>query len=648
LAKVSRKYQKQILLFSLIFVLPCVVLVGLSLRMIGQERELAQKRVLDERRRIAAEISQHLFNRLEAIKSREVRTPFGLEMAKNPDVVLLGSVENNTLKFPWELEPGENSEIESLALRNYVQRIQSAENEEIAHKNYARASQLYKQIIVTSETDTQKGYAQLLLARVLMKFGQVEEALTQYTAILALPSKISDELGIPIFLYAAGRLTDTKSALRDVADRIREDLFEERWKSPSESYMVQDICLKLLELVSDPAQKKIVEENLYAVQHIIENTEQALSVQRNFPGLFLNLQSEQQGMVWIAHGETPWVLSLSSPEVNSETLLIGVSVSSVLDSLRSDRELASLIPENVQFVSGGSEEGEYMGPNLRGMRMSFHEKIEDSFIKQWSLQLSFYLLALFLVIGVTLFGAYLLWRDIRRDLKLAEMRSQFVSSVSHELKTPLTSIRMFAETLRLGRSKDKNVQNEYLDTIVNESQRLTRLLNDVLDFSKIEKGKRIYKMESHSLRDIVQRAALAMEYQLSQQGFKLHVQTEEGIPEVNVDGDAIDQALLNLISNAMKYSGESRDIELKLFKEDNQVVFQVVDQGVGIDPQEQKRIFEKFYRVSTPENDRTAGTGLGLSLVAHIVEAHNGHLDVESTKGKGSVFSIYLPLKKDS
>ena len=289
-----------------------------------------------------------------------------------------------------------------------------------------------------------------------------------------------------------------------------------------------------------------------------------------------------------------------------------------------------------------------MGPNFRGIRMIFSENQGQTLDRQWSLQRSFYLLTLFLVITVTFFGAYLLWRDVRRDLRLAEMRSQFVSSVSHELKTPLTSIRMFAETLRLRRSKDEKTQDEYLDTIVNESQRLTRLLNDVLDFSKIEKGKRIYKMQSASLQDVIRRVLRTMEYPLNQQNFKLRVEMEESLPEILMDSDAVEQALLNLLSNAMKYSGDSRGIELTLEKKEDQAVIHVADKGIGIDPQEQKKIFDKFYRVPSAENERTAGTGLGLSLVTHIVEAHGGQLKIESTKGQGSVFSIYLPIKRDS
>ncbi len=225
------------------------------------------------------------------------------------------------------------------------------------------------------------------------------------------------------------------------------------------------------------------------------------------------------------------------------------------------------------------------------------------------------------------------------------MRSQFVSSVSHELKTPLTAIRMFAETLRLGRSRNKKTQEEYLDTIVNETQRLTRLLNNVLDFSKIEKGKRIYRLEPASLSEIIQASARAMNYPLSQHGYKLHVHAEEGLPDIRVDRDALEQAILNLLHNAMKYSGESREIDLRLQRKDAYALIQVIDRGIGIDSREQKRIFEKFYRVPTKENERTAGTGLGLALVSHIAKAHGGHIEVESTPGKGSTFSIFLPLE---
>jgi len=238
-----------------------------------------------------------------------------------------------------------------------------------------------------------------------------------------------------------------------------------------------------------------------------------------------------------------------------------------------------------------------------------------------------------------------LWRDVGRELQMAEMRSQFIASVSHELKTPLTAIRIFAETLRMGRLKDSQAKREYLDTIVNESHRLTRLLNNVLDFSKIEKGQRTYRKELASLAEIVQAAAQATQYPLKQQGFHLKVHVEDNLPDVLVDRDAIEQAILNLLSNAMKYSGESRQIDLRVQKRAGHAVIEVSDHGIGIEPAQQKRIFEKFYRVPSEENERIPGTGLGLALVFHIVKAHDGHVEVRSVLGKGSTFSIHLPLE---
>jgi signal transduction histidine kinase len=227
---------------------------------------------------------------------------------------------------------------------------------------------------------------------------------------------------------------------------------------------------------------------------------------------------------------------------------------------------------------------------------------------------------------------------------MAEMRSQFIASVSHELKTPLTAIRIFAETLRLGRPENPHAKSEYLDTIVNESHRLTRLLNNVLDFSKIEKGKRTYRREPACLSEIIDAATQATQYPLKQQDFHLNVQLEDDLPQVRADRDAIGQVILNLLSNAMKYSGESRQIGLRVQKRAGHVVIEVSDRGIGIPAAQQKRIFEKFYRVPSEENRRIVGTGLGLALVFHIVKAHEGHVEVRSALGEGSTFSIHLPV----
>ena len=183
-----------------------------------------------------------------------------------------------------------------------------------------------------------------------------------------------------------------------------------------------------------------------------------------------------------------------------------------------------------------------------------------------------------------------------------------------------------------------------MDTIINESERLTRLLNNVLDFSKIEQGKKAYQLVPTPLPEVIHTAARALEYPLAQQGFDLRLDVEDNLPVVNADGDALQQAILNLLTNAMKYSGARREIDLRLQRQNGQAVIQVTDYGVGIAREEHASIFENFYRVLTPESKLIPGTGLGLTLVAHVAKAHGGSVEVQSAPGDGSTFSIYLPL----
>jgi signal transduction histidine kinase len=205
---------------------------------------------------------------------------------------------------------------------------------------------------------------------------------------------------------------------------------------------------------------------------------------------------------------------------------------------------------------------------------------------------------------------------------------------------------MFAETLAMGRSRDERTRNEYLETIVNECERLARLVDNVLDFSKIEQGKKIYRLRPVRLEDVASSAVRAMQFPLAQQGFQLHVSVAEDLPELQADGDAIQQAILNLLTNAMKYSGDSREIDLRLCARNGDAVIEVVDRGLGMAPEEQKHIFEKFYRVPSHESRLIAGTGLGLTLVAHIAQAHGGCVEVESAVGCGSTFCVKIPIKQ--
>jgi len=256
-------------------------------------------------------------------------------------------------------------------------------------------------------------------------------------------------------------------------------------------------------------------------------------------------------------------------------------------------------------------------------------------------------LTLIVIIDIILIiGVVFLYRGLRRQLELTRMKNEFVSNVSHELRTPLALIRMYAETLELGRVKEERKQ-EYFRIIGRESERLTYLINNILDFAKMEAGKKRYNMEACDLNKVIRETLEAYHFQLESREFKLNMKLSEKPLTLNADRLALAEAFINLLDNAMKYSGEAREIGIASGSDDGRVWFSVSDKGIGIAPRETKRIFEQFYRISEEGAHNTKGSGLGLTLVKYIVNAHNGDISVDSTPGKGSTFRVALPAGND-
>jgi len=241
-------------------------------------------------------------------------------------------------------------------------------------------------------------------------------------------------------------------------------------------------------------------------------------------------------------------------------------------------------------------------------------------------------------------GILLTYRNISREMKLARLKSDFVANVSHELRTPLALIRLYAETLELGRLKEKEKYQEYFRIIREESERLTALINNILDFSRIEAGRKEYEFKETNLAELVRSTLDSYRFQIEQNGFAFEENISSDIPPVVVDREAIARSLLNLVNNALKYSKERKYIGVSLYRANGSVALEVRDRGIGIAPAEQEKIFEKFYRCGDPLVHNIKGSGLGLSLVRHIARAHGGDVSVESAPEKGSTFIIVLPL----
>jgi signal transduction histidine kinase len=244
-------------------------------------------------------------------------------------------------------------------------------------------------------------------------------------------------------------------------------------------------------------------------------------------------------------------------------------------------------------------------------------------------------------------GLVLVYSNVRREMHLSRIKSDFVANVSHELKTPLALIRLFAETLELGRVPNDDKARQYYRVINKESQRLTQLINNILDFSRIEAGRKEYRFAPTDVGRIVNDVVDAYRFQIEQQGFQLEVAIADDLPEVMADKEALGQALLNLVNNSIKYSREDKFVHLEVRRDPGRVLISVADRGIGVAKGEQRKIFEKFYRAEDSLVHETKGSGLGLPLVRHIMEAHGGLIEVESSHGKGSTFTLVLPIVRN-
>jgi len=251
---------------------------------------------------------------------------------------------------------------------------------------------------------------------------------------------------------------------------------------------------------------------------------------------------------------------------------------------------------------------------------------------------------LLVVFYVTLaLGVVFTGRTLYREARLSRLKTDFVSLVSHELRTPLTSIRLFIDMLALGRVKDPNEMQTVLDLLAKETARLSSMIEKVLDWSRIEGGERAYHREIQPVMRVVDVAVTA--FRTSRVGATMNftVEVSEALPDIDVDRDAISGALLNLLQNAFKYTGETKRIALRVLTDGDGVVIEVEDNGVGIARREQRRIFERFYRIDSLLTRETEGSGLGLSIAQRIVQAHRGKISIDSAPGKGSTFRLHLP-----
>ncbi|HZJ98916.1 MAG TPA: ATP-binding protein [Tissierellaceae bacterium] len=239
-------------------------------------------------------------------------------------------------------------------------------------------------------------------------------------------------------------------------------------------------------------------------------------------------------------------------------------------------------------------------------------------------------------------GSIIVFQDITYEHKLDNIRKEFVANVSHELKTPITTIKSYTETL-LTSEVDDETSHRFLNVIDSECDRMARLVRDLLQLSNLDYKKTKWKMVDISIDDLVNDSMVKLDLSFKEKDQSISIDIEDDLPKITVDKDGIEQVILNILSNANKYTEESGHIKIGAFQDDEDVVISIKDNGIGISEKDQERIFERFYRVEKGRSRELGGTGLGLSIAKEIIEAHKGHLSLSSELNEGTEISIKLP-----
>jgi signal transduction histidine kinase/tetratricopeptide (TPR) repeat protein len=653
---------------------PGAVLSFVTWRLIEQERELEASRLEERRALLASRIAQQMISRLERERAAARASPEPRAILADTGVlVFVGPVTERGIELPWESRAPT-----AVSDATYASRIAEGERREfvgdrpdLAAESYAAAARLAPN--PAAEVD-----ARLREARVLARAERAEEALRAYRLVADADPEIRDQDGLPLALYGAEGLLLAEPP--DVARIVvtLERVMEVPGLGPPALYALHDLATQVAALPKasagpDASRRSARAERLTSVQRRaaagIEVTERLLDLRLELPAVLSlsggpgrdSLRAPESGprtlladlsdadapvpSAWRPWGPEPWLISASE---HGEGMLVFVADSRRLLASLATEGPDDLVPpmSDLRLSTAPLPGAELLGQSFPALYVVFPSLAFQGLgaSRSGSILLLF---VLPVVLAVTVLAAFLLWRDVQRESHTARMRSQFVSSVSHELKTPLTSIRMYAQTLLMGRPREEADRKGYLETIVNESERLTRLINNVLDFSRMESEDRSYRMLPTSLESVVHESARAMSYPLEEGGFDLRLRIEDGLPDILCDGDALTQAVVNLLSNAVKFSGDARVIELDLMRENGEAVIRVRDHGLGIEKRHHDSVFDQFYRTPEAEADGVPGTGLGLALVAHAARAHQGRVELESAPGRGSTFTIRLPLETE-
>jgi signal transduction histidine kinase len=644
------------------------ILAYLSINNISNLKELTEKRVLEEQKNLAAIISENIQDEINNIAGRFTESISNSIKDNNDAIKFFDTLElvrnsfiidrNGNFLCPWFIDG-----LESKTEKNPSERFKTnyiwAERAEFIEKDFKKARQFYLASLGESSDEIDSVKTLNALARISVKMENGKKALIYYSTVTSKYYSVLDWYGFPYVYYAMPQIikiagpSDMEMVLQEINSCLsRMDAGDIPLNHSTDNILSQ--------FTSWAGKKEINNEKHAEVSELIQRIKSRLTfIDRNAEvirgSLFEEMRKEDPliGDRYTAlngMSQDPAELILINLEADSPA---GFTIS--LDQLWS-KVSGKELTEGMEFAYEVELKEEVNGMNSSGNRLATfaeispyfpghqvliklkNERLIDEFVKRRS---RIYGIALALFLGGMILGVLLILRDISREEHLAQLRSDFVSNVTHELKTPLTSVQLFTESIILDRINSEADKREYLRIILKETESLKRMINNILEFSKKEKGKLEYKFEEVNVTSLVNMAINDLDYWLVEKGFTIQTQVENNVT-ATADPAALKQAIINLLSNAIKFSRNRKEIMVGLREEEEAVIIEVEDKGIGIPEDQKDLIFEAFYRVGQKDAEDISGTGLGLTVVKEIIEAHHGKIFVESRLNEGSKFTIIL------
>ena len=650
--------QRLVGVFALFILLPGAFLGVFALRVLRQESQFARQRTRESLERTAEEIGRNLdteFRRLiDSVRSAaSLKRP--LDANSFPEIIgqafsepgggVFLSISDEKLEvFPAGAllyvlrSPAPGQSVPSRPPSGLAQ----AESMEIARKDYPRAIRAYQNLLDSAASGSQPLILQRL-ARTLRKAGRLDEAAVAYRDLRRLDAIWIG--GLPSDLIAQAELCSLASERGDTADFAQEamafyrDLATGKWLLDKPRYLYysdlgrtwcRDSRVEAVEFNSLRAAEGRRLALSRAAEDFLKDPRTALpgeditylALRNTDPFAAVLVSADVMGSCW-------W------PRIFSTR---GEDLKAVLYAADGSPVFGSPPPSTPPFVVTRDLRIDDT-PWLLQIWPGRPEAIYADIRQRRTLSLTM----LGFVTVLLAFGGYLTVRIVKRELEIARLRADFVSTVSHEFRSPLTGIRQLGGMLLDGRVTDPEKQRGYFKMIVQESDRLSRLVENILDFSRMEEGRREYRFEPLDPSPWLGTLVADFMTEIAAHGTAVEADIQDGLPPISADKEALGSAVRNLLDNAVKYSPGSKTVWLDAGADGDAVKISVRDKGVGISENDRKHIFARFYRAEGEISKRIKGAGLGLSLVKHIVTAHGGTIECQSRVGEGSTFTLRIP-----